>query len=405
MNNRVFIDLDKEGRVPQLTFFQGVVDIKKNGRIIVKNSILENIDMIPEDELRYILKNFKNYISPIVTSQYIPNVGRIRILSEVAPEFKVKFKTEKPGTNQIIPISSEEYFEGEKIFSEILKGIRPEWTELQKYKYLYNKNSQMLSYDLNTLLHTQYSNMHEKYSRNIFTAMSKNWGLCASFAASYDYLCYRAGLESQILSEEDHDYVLIEPLEQDVLLTDSTYDSVNLKFGMKSRNFAISKKQFIKNGHNLAETEASDYEFGELNEDDIKQLDRQTGYLNEFGGEYTDDYMRSLANNLEGNNNFEKAFIFLNRISRIKTVGRPSAHDFETIINFILSEAKDREFAEGIKVYSFISENTRDLPRQIAVEVHGDGINECTQYYILKDGVKSFERVEKIEEPEQCKEK
>lgn len=317
----------------------------------------------------------------------------------------MRFKTEKSGTNQIIPISIEEYFEGEKIFSEILKGIRPEWTELQKYKYLYNRNSQMLSYDLNTLLHTQYSNMHEKYSRNIFTAMSKNWGLCVSFAASYDYLCYRAGLESQILSEGDHDYVLIEPLEQNALLTDSTYDYVNLKFGMKSRNFAISKKQFVKNGHNLAETEASDYEFGELNDDDIKQLDMQTGYLNEFGGEYTDEYIRSLANNLEGNDNFEKALIFLDRISRIKTVGRPSTHDFETIIDFILSESKDREFAEGIKVYSFIAENTRNLPRQIVVEVHSDEIDECTQYYILKDGVKFFERVKKIEETEQYKEK
>lgn len=405
MNNRVLIDLDKDEKVPQLTSFQGVVDIKKNGRIIVKNSILENIDTIPENELKYILENFKSYISPIVTSQYIPNVSRMKILSEIAPEFKVRFKTEKPGTNKIIPISSEEYFEGEKVFSEILKGIRPEWTELQKYKYLYNRNSQMLSYDVNALLYTQYSNVHEKYSRNIFTAMSKNWGLCASFAASYDYLCYRAGLESQVLSEEDHDYVLIEPSEQDDLLTDSTYDSVYLKFGMKSKNFAISKEQFIKNDHNLAETEASDYEFGELNDDDIKQLDMQTGYLNEFGGEYTDEYISNLANNLEKNDNFEKALIFLDRISRIKTVGRPSAYDFETIINFILSKSKDKEFANGIKVYSFISENTRDLPRQIAVEVHSEKIGEPTQYYILKDGVKSFERVEKIEEPKQCKEK
>lgn len=125
MNNRVLIDLDKDEKVPQLTFFQGVVDIKKNGRIRVKNSILENIDTIPENELRYILENFKSYISPIVTSQYIPNVSRMKILSEIAPEFKVRFKTEKPGTNKIIPISSEEYFEGEKVFSEILKGIRP----------------------------------------------------------------------------------------------------------------------------------------------------------------------------------------------------------------------------------------------------------------------------------------
>lgn len=405
MNNKVFIDLDKDGTIPQLTFFQGVVDIKKNGRLIVKDSTLENIDTIPENELIYILKNFKNYISPIVTSQYIPDVDRMRILGEIAPAFKVRFKTEKAGASQIIPISTTEYFEGEKVFREILQGIKPEWTELQKYKYLYNKNSQMLSYDLNTLLHRQYSSIHEKYSRNIFTAMAKNWGLCASFAAGYDYLCYIAGLESQVLSEEEHDYVLIEPIDFDALLTDSTFDSVYLKFGMKSRNFGISKRQFAKNNHKLEETEAGDYEFGELNDDEIKQLDIKTGYLDEFGGDYTDDYIKSLGNNLDGNDNFEKVVTFLNRISGIKSVGRPSAYDFETIINFILSESNDRQFADKVRAYSFISEDTKDLPRQIAVEVHDSKDDEHIKYYVLKNGLKSFEKVDKIEELEQYKEK
>lgn len=36
------------------------------------------------------------------------------ILSKLAPELKVRFKTEKPGTNLIMPISSKEFFEGEK---------------------------------------------------------------------------------------------------------------------------------------------------------------------------------------------------------------------------------------------------------------------------------------------------
>ena len=95
MDNTVFIDLDKENSLPELTSFQGIVNIKRNGRLIVKNSILENIDTYSEEELRYILTNLKPYISPIVTSQYIPSKRVMRILNELAPEFKVRFKTEK----------------------------------------------------------------------------------------------------------------------------------------------------------------------------------------------------------------------------------------------------------------------------------------------------------------------
>lgn len=114
MKNKIFIDMDKEETISQLTSFKGLIDVKMHGRIVIKNSILENIDTISEDELVYILKRFKQYISPIVTSSYIPDINRMLILSKFAPELKVRFKTEKPGTNLIMPISSKEFFEGEK---------------------------------------------------------------------------------------------------------------------------------------------------------------------------------------------------------------------------------------------------------------------------------------------------
>lgn len=397
MANVILIDLDKEETFPQMISNQDLIDIKRNGRIIVKNSVLENIDTLKEEELRYVLENFKDYISDTTTSGYIPSAATMKVLFELAPEFKVRFKTEKQGADKIIPISSEEFFEGEKIFQEILNGMNPEWNELQKYKYLYNKSCQMLSYDLNLLSYTEYSKIHENYSRNIFTAMLKNWGVCASFAASFDYLCYRAGLESLVLSEESHDYVTIEPSELENLLTDPTADAVRLKFGMKSKNFGVSKEQFIEDGHHLEVTEASDYEFDYLDNEQIRKLDIETGYLNEFGGEYTDEYIKNLGNNLEGNSNFEKIIDFLERIKNIRSVGRPSTCDFEMIMNLILSESKDKEFVDGVKIYNFVSENIPELPRQIAVEVH-DKINQEVQYYVLKNGLDSYELVDQIGE-------
>ena len=397
INNKVFIDLDKKEKMPQLAAFQGQVDIKKNGKIIVKNSILENIDTYSEEELRYIFTNLKEYISPIVTSQYIPSASTMEILRELAPEFKVRFKTEKMGASLIVPISSKEFFEGEEIFNEILNGIKPEWTEKQKYKYLYNKTGEMLSYDLNVLSYTAHSNFHDKYSRNIFTAISKNWGVCESFAAVFDYLCYRSGLESSILSEEEHSYVMITTFDSKDYLTDPTFDSVALKFGMRTKNFCVSKEVFQKNGHNLDEAEVEEYDFESIDTDEVRKLDMSIGYLDEFGGEYTNEYLSGLANNLIGNNNFEKALNFMKKIRNIKSAGRPTVYDYEETINWILSKCEDKDFVNGIKVYSFIYEDSSELPRKLAIEVSDDKTDEKIQYYISEDGIKSFERVDEIQ--------
>lgn len=239
---------------------------------------MEDIDTCSQEDLRYVFTYLKSYISPIVTSQYIPTKETMEILNELAPEFKVRFKTEKPGSDKIIPISSKEFLEGEKIFDEILNGINPNWSEMQIYRYLYNQTGCMLSYDLSLLSHIEHSKFHEKYSRNIFTAISKNWGICASFAAMYDYLCYRAERESTILSEDEHDYVMITNKDSEDFLADPTFDSVALKFGMKTRNFGISKEEFIKNDHNLIEAEVDDYEFDIIDNEELKKLDKSIGY-------------------------------------------------------------------------------------------------------------------------------
>lgn len=377
MENKVFIDLDKKEELPSINLFTGRIDIKKNGRIIVKNSVLEDIDTLTENELEYILTNFKEYLSPVLTSIYIPNATQMEVIKKVAPEFKVRFKTEKSGANKIVPISPDEFFEREKIFDSIIEGINPEWTELQKYKYLYNQTGTILSYDLNVLQHTSNSNFHEKYSRNIFTSVSKNWGICAAFAAIYDYLCYKSNLDSTILSEDEHDYVMISDSKGEDYLTDPTYDAARLKFGLKSRNFAVPKEKFEENAHNLKQTEADEYEFASIDDDTINKIDESIGYLENFGGSYTDETLSKIANNLEGTTFNEKAINFIERIREIKTIGRPTDADYVEIIKWILSQSTDIEFAKRVKVASYAYEDTKELPRKIVLRI--DDINK--RYY------------------------
>ena len=394
----LFIDLDKEKNIPPITLFQGPINIKKNGRIIVRNSVLEDIDTISVQDLEYILKNFKQYISPILTSGYIPNENVMRIIERISPEFKVRFKTEKPGTSKIVPISPDEYFEGEEIFNSIIDGINPEWTEQQKFKYLYNQIGINLSADLNVMSHTPNAKYHEEYSRNIFTSISKNWGICESFALAYDYLCYRCGLDSTILSEEGHDFVMITDSNDRDYLTDPTYDSTRLKFGLRTRNFAIPKEKFEDNSegnsHDLSQTEAVEFDFSSIEDKELEEIDRSIGYLDNFGGNYTDEALSKIANDLGGNNFNEKAINFIEKIKDIKAIGRPTDSDYVFVIKWILSKSKDREFAKSINVTSYAYEDSKELPRRILFRVVEKDGNK--RYYDFDYKTKEYKEIKEL---------
>lgn len=398
----MFIDLDKTS-APEISFkthFQRLIDIKKNGRLIVKNSVLENIDTLTSKEIEYILTHFKQYISPIITSSYIPTTEMMEVVRRVAPEFKVRFKTEKVGSSKIMPISPAEYFEGESIFQTILKGINPDWSEHQKYRYLYTKIGEMLSYDLNVLDYGEKASIHEKYSRNIFTSASKNWGICSSFAGIYDYLCYRVGLDSTIISENDHDYVLIIDSTGKDYVTDLTVDSARIKFGLRTKNYAVSAAEFEKNSHDLSSMDIGEYEIAYMDENQIKEMDESTGYLEKFGGYYTDYILINLANALEGNTLIEKVESFIEKVKNLKTIGRVTDSDYIQIIKWILSNCQDKDIKDKVEVTSFACENTIELPRQILFSISG---NRFIQFdYRTKEYKEFSEKPKSIDDFERC---
>jgi len=349
---------------------------RKNGKLIIVNSVLENIDTLTEEELKEVLLRFKDVLSPIMTSIYIPSVSMMKIIKEEAPEMRVRFKTEKSGGSFILPITCDEFFEGEAYFDSILNGINLNWTELQKYKYLYNSLGMMLSYDLNVTLDGAFSSIHEKYARNIFTSIARNWGICSSFAAGYDYLCYRAGLESEIVSEEEHDYVVISVHEKGDYLVDPTWDAAFLKFGIKTRNFGISKEQFINGGHHLEQTEVEDYEIEALTEDELEELDQSIGYLDLFGGAYTN--IQAIIDHLDGDSVFLKIASLLDVLKELKVVGRPSLNDYENLLNDIV--LNDPVLRGNATLFGTVLENHN---RAILVRV---SMNEKIEQYVLEEG-------------------
>ncbi len=355
-----------------------LLNYRKNGKAIIVNSVLENIDVLTEEELKDVLVRFKDLLHPVMTSVYIPSASMMRIIQEYAPNMKVQFKTGKSGGTPILPITCDEFFVGEMYFNSILEGLNPEWSDFQKYKYLYNSLGMMLSYDFDLQLDTEFSQVHDSYARNIFTSITRNWGVCTSFAASYDYLCYRAGLESEIVMEEEHDYIVISPDGLGDYLVDPTWDAAFVKFGIRTKNFAISKEQFIKNGHHLEETEAADYQIEELSEEEIEALDKSIGYLEKFGGIYKDNYVKELMNNLEGESLFEKISSFLEKIETMLAVGRATLSDYEKLLNYALSQ--NPILKKQVQVYDT---TLRNQDRVLVVKVTE---NEKVKEYILKKG-------------------
>ncbi len=239
-----------------------------------------------------------------------------------------------------------------------------EWTDFQKYKYLYNQTGMMLLYDLNVLQHTTNAKFHEKYSINIFASISRNWEICGSFVAIYDYL------------------------------TDPTYDAARLKFGLKCRNFAISKEKFEENPHDLKQAGVEKYEISSLEDKKLKEIDQSIGYLENFGENYTDEILNKLANDLEGSNFNEKVINFIEKIKSIKIIGRPTDTDYIEIIKWILSKSADIEFAKIVKVASYAYENTIDLPRKIVFRVDEDGYKT---YYDFDYKTKEYKEIRKLD--------
>lgn len=364
---------------------------------MVRNSVLENMDIYSKEELKFIFTKLKQYIAPIVTSVYIPSREQMEILNQYAPEFKVRFKVETPGAEKIMPISYEQYINGEEIFQDIINGINPEWSDIQKYKYLYNKMGQILSYDLNVLpeynLLMQCDLRQNKLARNYFTSISKNLGVCTSFAGCYDYLCYKKDLESDMISQGDHSYNVISPTNgQKDYLADVTFDSARLKSGMSTTSFAVSLEEFEEGGKRcLKRTDVNTNLIGFLTKEGIEEIDDSIGYLNEFGGKYTDEKIYNLACNLKGTNT-EKLEEFIGKINSLKYVGRPKAYDFGEIIDMAISNSTDKPFQEVINKYECYIKQGKEIETTILMEL----MEKEESYYCIFDSTRmQFQKIGK----------
>ena len=163
----------------------------------------------------------------------------------------------------------------------------------------------------------------------------------------------------------------------------------------KRENRVPAKEKFTAS-HHLQEAGVEDYDFATIGEDALEALDKATGYLDNFGGAYTNETLSKLADALEGNTIEEKVVTFMEKVKALKTVGRPTDSDYVSIMKWILEKSTDRNFAENLEIDSVAYEDTKELPRKVIVKVN-TGVDATKKYYTFEPRTKNISEMNEKE--------
>lgn len=293
-------------------------DIEKRACIFfLKDEVKKDIDIqgIPE-ELKYVMqikkennkvvldfeKNPEDYIGldewidaePIKYTEeerkYFLN------LCEVCPNMNIygylKFKASTP----------EEYVEGEKYINELLKGLNPEWSDIQKVAYIDNCIGKKLRYD------PQYeTEVYDECKDNtLWTVLNTGYGVCGGIAQVENYILERAGIESEVIiggrntPETAHAFIKLKNIELpqkdgssvigDTIL-DPTWNLAEQKFGGVPRNFCVNYEEIRMHDVDADGRDFKCHENDEklesasikLDEESLREVYKQIGIANENG--------------------------------------------------------------------------------------------------------------------------
>ena len=170
-------------------------------------------------------------------------------LCEICPEMKIwdelKMKASTPN----------EYIQGEKYIDELLKGIRPEWSDIQKVAYKDNCIGKKLSYD--PMFETEIEDTAG--DRALWKILSNGYGVCNGIAQVENYILGRIGIEGEEVTGKNHAFIKLKNIELpqkdgssvigDTIL-DPTWNLSAQRFGARPSNFCISYEEIRKNDVN-----------------------------------------------------------------------------------------------------------------------------------------------------------
>ena len=189
-----------------------------------------------------------------------------------------------------------EYLQGEKWIEEVLKKIKPEYTDAQKIAIIDNAIGRKISYSPD--YETEIFNYED--CRSIWRIISTGYGVCNGISKTEQYILSRVGIKSKLVSSSNHSFLKLENMEfqlangeivNGTTILDPTWNLSNHRLGSKPKNFFISyedirKHDIRRNGNDLMchknDKELKDATFT-LDDDSLRMLFSSVGLADRDG--------------------------------------------------------------------------------------------------------------------------
>ena len=188
------------------------------------------------------------------------------------------------------------------VYSELLKGIKPEWSAKYKARYLYWNLCKNIVYDQRFMYGSNEDVLRSIYYRDVDIDRDENPAfVCHSANKAYLQLLQRAGVKAKLIYKKEG---VKRPISvQDVALvfwdeegnkyyTNIVGDIENCRFGAKTAFFGITKNLYA---------EAQDVK--SIPEDELKEMDLAIGNIKI---DYLDMFFKFITNEVKNTNHFKK---------------------------------------------------------------------------------------------------
>lgn len=368
--------------------------------------VVENKDLLDSPhKLREVLKDNK-YLVTILVPERLTDEQK-KILKEFAPNANYSYDFngifwEKASAvsydygfdeNTEEHVNFEEFMEAERIFDEIVSDIGTSWSELEKFKYLYNALGKKVSYDLNVLDEKNEDkdsfNRANLVARNPFSSILSGKGVCAGYSEMYQYACRKAGLTCDIERNNEHAYNLIEYTndtgERVKSYCDLTWDAIRTKYNSHCQYFCFGSE-------NEEHGELKCKDAVKLLEEKVREIDKSIGY------EYMVDKYMALAKEAkdipgaEGRVNF-----LLENMMKIQDISSMSNHEVVKMAWILLANC-GIGIRESSITNGFIRKNERaDKSVRDILWIKDEGSKESEEkylYYTFNSSLQSFKTLE-----------
>lgn len=361
----------------------------------------ENKDLLDSPhKLREVLKDNKYLVSILVPESLTDD--QKRILRELAPnvnysyEFDdIKVSVYELSENTEEHVTFDEFMEADMIFDEIVSGIDPSWSELEKFKYLYNALGKRVSYDINVLNEKNEDrdsyNRANLIARNPFSSILTRNGVCAGYSEMFQYVCRKVGLICDMENDShlNHRYNIIEYTNDDgervKSYCDLTWDAIRTKYNSRCQYFCFGSENKEHDGIKCKDAV-------KLPEEKVKEIDKSIGY------EYMVDRYMALAKEAKEIEGMEgRAKFLLDAMMKVQDISNMSNHEIVKMAWILLTNS-GVDLGDSNIANAFIRKDERqDKSVRDILWIKGEGDKEGEEkylYYTFNSTLQSFKPLE-----------